>query len=310
MSLDVRWNQLLGTNAGQFFQRVDETHPLDIYIGKEASGEPALLLVTDKKPPPSHEYQAIHFLSRTRSDHRWAVVFKLVKPELVKVFFLLCDDLVESCRKVIAGEDPVARLMSRFTRWQRLLDRGHDGLLPEPALRGLMGELLFMLHRILPLRDPLTAITAWTGPMGGDQDFSFSDHLHEVKTMRTGASTIQISSAEQMDVTSIPIDLAVVTLDDADASAQGTITPLTLVKSLTDMLEPFPDAADLFESRLIEAGFVRREEYGNRHYVHRGIREFSITPEFPAIVRSRLPTGIGKVSYEVELASCDAFELN
>lgn len=309
MPLDDRWNALIANNEGQFFQRIDDSHPLDIYIGKESSGEPVLLLVTDKTPPPSHEYQAIHLLSRTRNDHRWAVLFKLVRPELVKVFFLLCDDLIESCRQVGAGDDPVARLMARFTRWQRLLDRGHDGLLSELELRGLMGELLFLFYRVLPGNDPLGSVTAWTGPMGFDQDFSFPNQLCEVKTITTSATSIQISSAEQLDVRSTPIRLEVVTLDDADAGTRGSTTPLEVVRQIERALESSPDALDLFDSRLIEAGFVSRVEYGSRYYLYLGMREYEVASGFPSIVRSQLPVGIGKVGYEIQLAACAPFEL-
>lgn len=308
MSLEERWNALISTSDMSSYQRIDESHPLDIYIGKEGSGEPALLLVSDQKPPPSHEYQAIHMLSRTRSDGRWALVLKLAKPELAKVFFLLCDDLIESCRKYGPNEDPMARLMARFTRWQRLLDRGYDALLPEVALRGLMGELLFMLHNVIPTRDPLAAVTAWTGPLGGHQDFSFPDRLYEIKTIRTGAPTIMVSSEEQLDAVCVPLDLAVVTLDDADASGQNSITPLSLVERLMSIFESSPDATDMFESRLIEAGFVRREEYGSKQYMFAGIRTFAVTDGFPSIVRSKLPAGIRKVSYEIQLESCLVFE--
>lgn len=309
MSLDGRWSALLASNTDQFFQRIDDSHPLDIYIGKEATGEPALLLVTDCKPPPSHQYQAIHLLSRSRQDRRWAVLFKLVKPELIKVFFLLCDDLVESCRRVPQGENPVARMMSRFTRWQRLLDRGNDGLLSDQALRGLVGELIVLRDRVLPNHDVLAAMTAWVGPMGGDQDFSFVDRLIEVKTIRSGATSVKVSSAEQLDMTTTPIRMIVVTVDDAETSSGNTFTILGLIEQIVSIIESSPDASDLFDTRLIEAGFVRREEYGGRHFLLQGTRDYAVTTGFPVIVRSRIPQGIGRVEYEIGLDACAQFEV-
>lgn len=309
MSLDTRWSDLLKGNDGQFFQRIDDSHPLDIYIGKEASGEPALLLVTDSKPPPSHQYQAIHLVSRSRHDGRWAVLFKLVRPELIKMFFLLCDDLVESCRHVPHDENPVARLMNRFTRWQRLLDRGHDGLLSDQALRGLIGELIVLRDRLLPNHEALAAMMAWVGPMGANQDFSFIDRLIEIKTIRTGASSVKVSSAEQLDIANIPIRMIVVTIDNAETPSERTFTVLSLIKQIEAIIESSPDATDLFDSRLIEAGFLRRDEYDDLYFVLQGTRDYEVTPGFPAIMRSQIPSGIGRLEYEITLDACAPFEV-
>src|ERR1051325_7488541 len=120
-SFEARWREMPVHPDSPGFQRVDESHPVDFYLGKESSGEWVLLLITDERPKVSREYRAIHVISRERSDGRWALLFRLIRPELEKLFSLLCEDLVESSRNI---QDPALSatfVLARFARWQRLL---------------------------------------------------------------------------------------------------------------------------------------------------------------------------------------------
>src|SRR5215217_798067 len=87
-SFEQRWREMPIHPGSPAFQRVDESHPVDFYIGKEASGEWVLLLITDERPRPSREYRTIHVITRERQDGRWALVFRLMSSELERVFSL------------------------------------------------------------------------------------------------------------------------------------------------------------------------------------------------------------------------------
>jgi len=89
-AFETRWREMPVHPESPAFQRVDELHPLDFYLGREASGEWILLLITEERPKASREYQAIHVVCRQRSDGRWALLFRLMRPELEKLFSLLC----------------------------------------------------------------------------------------------------------------------------------------------------------------------------------------------------------------------------
>jgi hypothetical protein len=75
-------------------------------------------------------------------------------------------------------------------------------------------------------------------------------------------------------------------------------------------LESDPVALEAFEAMLMDAGFVAREEYSERAYIFRQFRRFHIGEGFPAIRRSQLPIGIGKVTWELEIPAILSFELN
>jgi len=310
MSLENRWQAMLANPEGSAFQRIDDSHPLDFYLGKDASGEWLLLLITEEQTSFSRENRAIHVLCRKRSDGRWALMFRLMKPELGKLFSLVCDDLVESSRSNPDPTHPASLVMARFVRWQRLLEKGDSGLLDDSALRGLVGELLFLEAFVLPEKGGRQAVSGWCGPRGADRDFCFPDREVEVKTIREGADRILMSSAEQLDLTTKPLNLGVVVLDDAvPGSLTEAFTVIDLVSRLRHAFESDPATLDVFESRLIDAGLLMREEYGDRAFVLRRIRTFKIAGSFPAIRRSTLPQGIGKVSWELIIQSILPFEV-
>jgi hypothetical protein len=93
-TFETRWREMPVHPERPAFQRVDESHPLDFYLGRESSGEWVLLLITEEHSKSSREYQAIHVVCRQRHDGRWALLFRLMRQELEKLFSLLCEDLV------------------------------------------------------------------------------------------------------------------------------------------------------------------------------------------------------------------------
>jgi hypothetical protein len=144
-------------------------------------------------------------------------------------------------------------------------------------MRGLIGELLFLEKQAIPSRGLREAVNGWVGPTGAQRNFRFPEHEYEIKTIRTGANRVLISSAEQLDLQTKLLDLFIVLLDEAEpASYPDAFTPLGIVGRLKESLESAPVALEAFESRLMDAGFVAREEYGERAYILRQFRIFCI----------------------------------
>jgi hypothetical protein len=310
-TFETRWREMPVHPERPAFQRVDESHPLDFYLGRESSGEWVLLLITEEHSKSSREYQAIHVVCRQRHDGRWALLFRLMRQELEKLFSLLCEDLVESSRNLQDPSKYASFVLARFARWQKLLEQGHSGLLDEAAIRGLIGELLFLEKKAIPSRGLREAVNGWVGPLSAARDFRFPEHEYEVKTIRLGTNRVIISSAEQLDLPVNLLDLFIVLLDDAEPESHPeAFTLLNIVGRLKELMESDSVALETFESRLLDAGFVMRDEYSERAYIFRQFRGFRVEEDFPAIRRSQLPVGIGKVSWELEIPAILSFELN
>ncbi len=302
--IEARWEML---EPGGF-QRIDEDHPLDFYLGMDVSCDRVLLLIVQDEEAVPVQSQAIHVVCRKRNDGQWALMFHLVQSELGKIFSHLCEDLVESSRKLTDMTNAARFILARFERWQRLLQHGHTGLLDESAVRGLIGELLYLHRFSLSAYGLLPAVDGWLGPLDAAQDFHYPDGLFEVKAIRTGTSKVIISSAEQLDNTGNPLQLVMVILDSVQRDDDAICLP-DIVNDVRQRIEADSVALSLFEERLLAAGYIDREEYRCYCYKCGGFRFFTVCEEFPRIIRSRLSSGVGKVTYELSLAACIPFEI-
>lgn len=307
MTLDQRWNDLQPASKDDVFQRLDPDHPLDFYIGRDARGGRSLLLLTMDSPPAPKEYRAIRIQTFQRPDGRWSLLFRLTSPELTQLFTWLCQDLVETGRKVVDPARPVAALMKRFANWQRLMASGHNGLMDENCIRGLCGELLFLEQQLLPVFGSLVSVNAWVGPEWAHQDFQMDDKAWEIKTIRPGSATVRISSEYQLNTRARPIELVVVSLADLQSFSPDGFTLNQLADRLDESLAGDLEAQDLFLQRLAAYGYIRRPEYDGKHYRVAACEVYAIEDGFPVLEPSVLPAFISRVAYDLDLAGCKQF---
>src|SRR5688572_5769289 len=150
-SLESLWSSLEKQSEGPAFKRVDEVHPLDIYVGREDT-ERLLLLLTEDEPPMVGHFRALRVTKQLRQDGRWALTVRLVHPELGKLFSHLCQDLVDSSARVKEKQAATRFFIAQIEKWQRLLARGQGGLLEEFEIRGLFAELLYLERFAIPFR--------------------------------------------------------------------------------------------------------------------------------------------------------------
>ncbi len=307
IQFEARWAEM---EPSKGYQRVDENHPLDFYFALEVSGERVLLLVTDWCVDVPSQSHAIQILCRQRNDNRWALMFRLIKPELGWIFSHLCEDIVEYGRKCSTKSDPAGAVIRRFIHWQRLLERSQNGLLDLASQKGLIGELLFLRDFALPAYPSVQAAEGWEGPLDAEQDFRYADRIFEIKTMNSGASKVRISSAEQLDVSGGKLQLVAVVMSVADNNDDNSFSLTDVVATLRKEFENDFGALQLFEERLLSAGYIDCDEYSRHKYCLERFRFFSVVDGFPKIVRCCLPAGIGKATYEVDLSQCQPYEIN
>jgi hypothetical protein len=305
-TIDEIWESLHPTGESLYI-RIDETHPLDLYIGIDMTGERLLILLSENEPPQYPQGQSITISVLKRNDGKWSVVFKLVRAELKKIFSQLCEDLIESSRECFDTAKGASFLLSRYMRWKKLLERGVINTLDETSLRGLVGELLF-LEKLIPQYGQIKSIQSWLGPAGADQDFRLQEKWFEVKTIRPGAQSVSISSVEQLYLPGYSGELVVIFLDKASPNEHGCFNPLELANRLRGHLSSDKQALDLFDSILETFGFELMDEYKQFHFVQRGLRHYEIREDFPMIKRDDIHSGVLNVKYEISLSSLSSFE--
>jgi hypothetical protein len=307
--LDKIWSDVAPSADVSTFRRVDETHPLDLYVGIDPLGARVLLLLTDVEPPaiPATP-RGFDIEKGRRTDGRWALTVSLRIPELSKLFSHLCEDLVESLRTGCRPEQAGKFVMERIARWARLLARSPKNGLDELSYRGLLAELVVLQRILVPAVGIGTAISSWFGPLDADQDFRLPSRLVEVKSTVIGSLTVTISSAEQLDVHDFPLCLVTVPIGDGLQGIDMTLGDL--IGAIRELARPNLASLNLFDERLGMTGYDPKDTYSLRPFTTGRIHYFRVASEFPRLVRSLLPTAFVSVQYQLDLGLCRDFEVH
>ena len=224
------------------------------------------------------------------------------------VFDALIQDVVAVVADAQSESAAVAAFLSRLRHWQKFLERaGPDGLSRE-AQQGLYGELWFLREHLIPLVDLYPALQAWAGPCGAHQDFLLQSCAIEVKT--TGAKEPQqliIQSERQLDDAGLAaLFLLHLSIDARENVGESLIT---MINSIRQQLQADVAALELFEDRLLEAGFLSFQTslYERKGYNVRRAFFYQVKDSFPRIIGADLKPGVGAVRYSIAAAECRHF---
>ena len=301
-SIDDLWTKISSEPlATGVFRLFDDSHPLDLFAGIDPEGRRVLMLIVDDAPTDLPSAGAIDVSLNRRTDGRFSLIFRLARPEFHELFGRLCQDLVDTSR-TSDKQNGTARLLLRLNRWRKLLEAGPTQGLNERQLRGLFGELWFLKTIALTQVGHLSAVHAWNGPLGASQDFQLGQGLIEIKTILPGAHTVAISSADQLENGTTPLQLVVYTID----TSQG-VTVSALVREIRQELETVTAASAEFDLRLAEMGYSDRPEHDQFQFTVQTVRYYPVMEAFPRIKISELPVGLSKVTYVLDLLHCGEY---
>lgn len=300
--LSKRWDSLRRGWGEPVYQGYDTIHPLQFFLGFDAEGNREFFLIFNHLPAQlPKRSRSIEVLSGQRKDGTYALVFKLTQSDQHDVFTHLCWDLAESSRDYTDKEQGLAKVMMRYAHWQRLMEKGLNGLLSKSEIKGLFGEIMLLQKVFVKKYGSLQAVQGWVGPKGADRDFVYGDLWYEAKTTNPSSPIIQISSIEQLDTDEIGrlvwIQAEMTTVSDP----LGLSLP-ALIAAIRDTLANYPTALDQFEALLIEAGYIKREEYNDYLFVLRGMKQYCVGADFPRINRRDLNAGIISAHYDISIA--------
>ena len=234
---------------------------------------------------------------------------RLVEARYAELFSTVADDVVEHVMTAASAADAVSRLEERLRRWESFLRVVKPDGLGEDERAGLYGELYVLREHILSL-GPVAAVSAWVGPLARHQDFQGRGWAIEVKTSRTKApASVRITSERQLDTAGLAfLALACVGLEQRHLAGE---TLPSIVASLRGSLAGAP-VSDLFEERLLEAGYLaaHEERYQSDGYTVRFERLFRVRDGFPRLVEADLPPGAGDVGYSLSLPVLEPFAVD
>lgn len=300
--IDEKWKIIHPDSDIQVFKLYDKSHPLPLYLGKDIKNEKLLLLATKEKVQINSGLKSISIDCFERENGEWAIILNLKDESLSEMFSILCIDLIESSRHLNNDSKAIRFFLTRINHWKKLLRDGPDFLMNENLIRGLFGELIYLKSKLIPLIGKLESFKSWNGPNGSDQDFQIFDKAWEIKTIQPEATSLLISSEDQLYSKSREIRLVVIFLNELSSSRDDFISLNTLISSIRKDISDNFEISEIFENQLSLTNYITRSEYDTPLFRVDKISEYLIDENFPRLTKENIPKGISKVKYQISLS--------
>lgn len=289
------------------FTRVNPTHNLDIYRGKDMRGRDALLLITTSSPIVIKSTKSIEVSTGQRKDKRYALMFSLCDVNYMDIFDCFCNDIINTSMN-LAIEDKIAYLFfaNRYKKWTALFEKAPSEILSSSEVKGLIGEMLVLKNILIPQKGETCAIESWMGPLSTPQDFIFEESWMEVKTISSSSESIHISSVEQLDSDNNG-QIVVVRLDKSN---EVELKAISLNEIYNEMLLSIqnPVARSMFEDKLIGMGYCSNPRYDEFRFSLKKMEIFKVNVGFPKITRKAVDSAITKVEYDILIPAIEKFK--
>lgn len=236
---------------------------------------------------------------------RQRLVLTLQKEVDRDLFAGLCRTLASALEHAGDSASSLAIALAHIRRWKTFMS-GRGEHLSAEEVRGLFAELAFLLAM---LDEPFSAtdvIDSWLGPDRSHQDFSFGNRAVEIKSLSgTERSTVRISSEDQLESLKDALFLRVYRLSNV-AEATGARSLNAIVSQVQARLHE-PEAVEAFDRKLVSYGYAPLPVYDEPAFVISNMLTYRVRDDFPRLIRSHLPTGVSKVSYEIKLEALASF---
>lgn len=307
LGFEAAWRADLSAGATGV-QLVEIKHPLEVYVGASDAGLARVQLRTLVKPNLPVLADVV-LVDRTLMSQTWVLTLTLQDARFREVFIRLASHLVTRSRVAQTEVEGLKIVDQVIDEWRRLMTPRPTSRLSLEALRGLVGELWFLLNRHALGEDTFQgAVEGWLGPLGEPQDFWSADAgLREVKSVGPSASFVKISSAEQLDPESM--ELVVLELPQVPESTGGAVTLAALVTDALGRLSSEGCSPDAVELRLKRLGVDASDPwYAEQWFRVDSIATFDVGVGFPRVRARDLAAGVARLRYQVARASLEPFK--
>lgn len=286
------------------FKRIPAEYKLDIYLGYNNKVQKTLAYITDKVDETFQSTRLIDLNINTRRDGKKAVCFCLVEETDSDIFYRFCQDIIESTKDV-SNENGLKIINARWNRWINMFKNPFSKILSENEIRGLIGELVFLRDYMFDKYGIEKSIESWEGPDSSHKDIEIENTWYEIKTTPQGATTVKISSIEQLDSDKNGY-LTIIELEKTNSNVSGFLTLNKLVEEISLML-PNNSIIKEYYKKLSTMGYSYYEEYESFVYDKKNIKFYSVNDKFPRLKAIDMPNQVAKVSYELIIPNIKEF---
>ncbi len=309
------WDQITPPLDDVIARRIDHEHPLDLFWARDHLGHYLFVYEFLSQRVERHvlpELTGIRAVLRSTDTEtsKQRLILALTERGNWEIFFSLCTDLILATRELKDANTGLAVVLRRLARWQEFLKKAHTNLLSEDAIKGLMGELIFIWEHLIPRFGAAQSIQFWQGPIGLPQDFNVNSSAIEVKC-QSGVTlpTVRISSPDQLSPQLPEMYLCVYTLGRTVPTQEQALNLPLLTGRIRDKLqEAGGGQLERFNDLLYSIGYLDIERYIEYSYLCVSETMFSVVEGFPRICSEDLHPGIVKCSYTISLSDCEPFK--
>jgi hypothetical protein len=298
------WDDIAAPGADYNVRQVTGKTAVPCYWGRDRDG--ACLFIVELEGDHTAQYRknvvAVYGIEvdlRGGDGVGQRLVLTLEKEVDRDLFAGLCRTLASALEHASDSATSLAIALAHIRRWKTFMS-GRGEHLSTEEVRGLFAELAFLIELLDKRPSATEVVNAWLGPDRSHQDFIFGNTAVEIKSL-SGAerSTVRISSEDQLESLNDALFLRIYRLSTLPDAA-GARSLNALVSEVQDRLRE-AEAVEAFDRKLVSFGYAPLPDYDAPSFVISDVSTFNVEGAFPRLVRSELPEGITKVSYEIRL---------
>lgn len=306
------WKALERPKSGYTVKKIADTGDFCIYWAKDLDGHLLLLFELEDGLETIFQKNQVTVRGFTtdlqRIDEKAYLVLMLEDSSDHELFYGLSKTLVNAVNRIGEAKARLILIFNHLKRWQVFFSKKGRKILSKSQIIGLYGELLFLRELVDNGVPNDRAVDFWTGPDRSHHDYLINDTAFEIKALSgLERKSVGISSEDQLDYIGKRLFLRIYHIRESGSSTHG--------ESLNDAVDAvtknlFKDSAALtmFDTKLLEAGYVNLDEYSEPHWTVTTTTTYNVTDQFPRVVRADLPAGVMNVSYEIALEKIEAFK--
>lgn len=305
-SSNLPWDEIATPKSDYNVRLAVPGMAIPVFWGKDAAGQPLTIveLAGDHAGEFSREPVILRGIAvDLRAGEKIGVqrlVLALQQRADADLFRSLCETLIAALVPVTDPAVGIAVALAHLRRWKAFLAGRRGGVLTHEEVRGLFGELLMLRELYERLLGHREAVDAWTGADRVQHDFIFRDRAVEVKSLSgKERNAVRISSEDQLESALSRLFLVVLKLAENSEAAEARSLNALIHEIETELLDA--DVLEEFQRRLAAAGYLPLPDYDTPRYVPAGVATYAVAEGFPRLVRSEVPHGIARVSYDLEL---------
>lgn len=304
MNKDEVRNKLSLVMNNSEYVRVSDSHPLELYLGKNEKGYPTLRYNGAFQPVKVIGNSLLE-IKQVRTCEYNSLLFSFNSLDNLSLFYNFCEDIISQTDNY-SGTNGYIEIVNRYNQWKKMF-YGSSKLLNENEIIGLIGELMFLKTFAIGKYGTTAGLSGWSGPEPTHKDFSYGDDWFEIKTINSFKNSIFISSIEQLDSENDG-RLIVYRMEKMSPCFNG----VSLNKLVGDIMQSLAldTDKDILIEKLKQVGYAYNEVYDNYVYNYISFDAYLVNSDFPRLKADRLPVGIGKVQYEVLLTQIEKFKEN